>query len=261
VHTSIQSSTWSPLSVDNRAFELLWVHVGVSLFVAALYHPPRPVYAVADLLSYIEKCVAEVGHDYPLADIILAGDLNQLHDDDIVERTGLTQIVRQPTRGANILDRVFVSNPQLFSTVRVVSSVVKSDHKAVVAMSREAATSIGKTKQQRTFRRKTPAQNARFLRHLAAIELSIRPDPEELVRTPDPQAFYDSFYMFAIGLLDEFYPERTITVTSRDPSYVTPEIKTKLRRMNRLMRAGRVEEAGAWHVRLEGISCVAASVS
>jgi hypothetical protein len=130
-----------------------------------------------------------------------------------------------------------------------VSSVVKSDHKAVVAMSSEAATSIGKTKQQlRTFRLKTPTQNARFLRHLAAIELGIRPDPEELVRTPDPQAFYDSFYMFAIGLLDEFYPERTngtITVTSRDPSYVTPEIKAKLRRKNRLMRAGRVEEAGA----------------
>ena len=46
-------------------------------------------------------------------------------------------------------------------------------------------------------------------------------------------------------MLDEFYPERTITVTSRDPSYVTPEIKAKLRRKNRLMHAGRVEEAGA----------------
>ena len=55
-------------------------------------------------------------------------------DDDIIERTGLTQLVHQPTRGANLLDRVFVSNPQLYGTVRVVSSVVKSDHKAVVAL-------------------------------------------------------------------------------------------------------------------------------
>ena len=38
------------------------------------------------------------------------------HHSDIVERTGLTQIVRQPTRGANLLDRVFVSDPQLYST-------------------------------------------------------------------------------------------------------------------------------------------------
>jgi len=84
-------------------------------------------------------------------------DLNRLSDDRVVERTGLTQIVRQPTRGANLLDRVFVSNPQLYDTVRVVSSVVKSDHKAVVVMSSDGATSIGKTSQQRTYRPKTPS--------------------------------------------------------------------------------------------------------
>jgi len=34
-------------------------------------------------------------------------------------------------------------------------------------------------------------------------------------------------------------------MTTRDPEYITPDIKTKLRRKNKLMRAGRVEEAGA----------------
>ena len=63
VKSSIQSSVWSPSSVDNRAFELLWVRVGVSLFVAALYHPPRPVYVTDDLLSYVEHCVAQLSHD------------------------------------------------------------------------------------------------------------------------------------------------------------------------------------------------------
>jgi len=113
--------------------------MGARLFVAALYHPPRPVYAAADLLSHIDSCVAEVNHDYPLADIVVAGDLNQLCDDDVVERTGivlwLTQLVYQLTRGANLLDRVFVSDPQLYDTVRVVSTMDKSDHKAVVVLS------------------------------------------------------------------------------------------------------------------------------
>ena len=96
--------------VDNCAFEVMWVRVGVELFVAALYHPRRPVYAAADLLRPIENCIAEVIHDYPLADIVLTGDLNQLQDEAIVERTGLAQVVCQPTRGAKLLDRVFVSN-------------------------------------------------------------------------------------------------------------------------------------------------------
>ena len=48
-----------------------------------------------------------------------------------------------------------------------------------------------------------------------------------------------------IGLLDWFYPEHEITVTSSDPPYVTPTVKAMLRRKNCLMRAGRTEEAGA----------------
>ena len=47
------------------------------------------------------------------------------------------------------------------------------------------------------------------------------------------------------SLLDRFYPEREITTTSKDPRFVTPTIKAMLRRKNRLMRAGRTEEADA----------------
>jgi len=87
-----------------------------------------------------------------------------------------------------------------------VPSVVKTDHKAVVALPSGATAPNGKTRQRRTFRHRTPSQNAIFLQHLAAIDLGTRPEPEELACTADPQAFYDSFYSFAVGLLDEFYP-------------------------------------------------------
>ena len=42
-----------------------------------------------------------------------------------------------------------------------------------------------------------------------------------------------------------FYPVQYVTVTSRDPEFITPQVKAMLRRKNRLMRAGREEEAGA----------------
>ena len=155
-----------------------------------------------------------------------------------VERTGLTQIVQQPTRGAHILDRVFVSCPQ-YNTVRVGTSVVKSDHQAVVAYSDSAPHVQAKISARRTFRRKSPSQHVLFLQHVSAID---NDDPLPYVNT---QSEYNNFYNIALGLLDEFYPERTITITCRDPDWVTPEIKVMLRRKNRLMRAGRVEEAGA----------------
>jgi hypothetical protein len=66
-----------------------------------------------------------VSREFPTAHIIIAGDMNQLPSEDLVERTGLTQIVQQPTRGVNILDRLYVSCPQLYNNVRVVVSIVK----------------------------------------------------------------------------------------------------------------------------------------
>jgi len=137
VTSSVQSSRWVPaLAVASSALEIDWVRVGDRTFIAALYHPPSPTYRPEVLLEYIEACVAEITHDFLLVDIVIAGDVNQLPDQEVVERTGLMQIVHQPTRGTNVLDKIYVSSPDIYSTVRVVASVVKSDHKAAVAFSR-----------------------------------------------------------------------------------------------------------------------------
>ena len=88
-----------------------------SPFVAALYHPPRPIYDTADLLSYIENCIAELSHDYPLAEIVLAGDLNQLSDDDLIKRTGLIRLsASRPV--AQMCLTAFVSDEQLYGLYR-----------------------------------------------------------------------------------------------------------------------------------------------
>jgi len=52
------------------------------------------------------------------------------------------------------------------------------------------------------------------------------------------------------AVVNEFFPLRTITLSSTEPAYITPEIKNMLRRKNRLMRAGRVEKAGALAVQI-----------
>ena len=59
------------------------------------------------------------------------------------------------------------------------------------------------------------------------------------------QANFDEIYAVLLGLLNRFYPEQQITVTSTDPHFVTPAIKAMLRRKNKLMRSGRTEEADA----------------
>ena len=171
VTSALQSSRWTPSVAGLATLEVDWVRVGDRMLIAALYHPPRPIYKPEELLDYVDACVSEISHDFPLADIVIAGDVNQLSDRDVVERTGLTQIVRQPTRGTNILDRIYVSSPDLYRTVRVVKSVVRSDHKAVVAFA-DKAPSQQKTVVQRQYRTHTPAQHAQFLQHAVSIDFT-----------------------------------------------------------------------------------------
>ena len=120
---------------DTRELELLWVKVsapGRGVFVGALYHPPKPIYQVDVLLGQIERSVEELTLADASALIVLAGDLNQLDVNTVAERTGLTPLVKVPTRGDNILDMLFESEPS-YSNIKIVTSVVKTDHKAIIA--------------------------------------------------------------------------------------------------------------------------------
>lgn len=100
---------------------------------------------------------------FPTASIILAGDFNSLSDDDVVARSALCSIVDQPTRGVNKLDRIYVSEPS-YTSVKVVTPTGKSDHQAVIAYTGKPLKTVNKTREQLTFRRRSPNQHALFLK-------------------------------------------------------------------------------------------------
>jgi len=131
VRSSLQSAVWK-YSYDDTTFELLWVRCG-GMFIGSLYNPAKPQYQPQALVSYVDGCVQELMHDFPTAEIVIAGDFNKLPETSVVATTGRTQIVRQPARGANVLDQIYVSGPLVFDAIRVIKSGVKSDHLAVVA--------------------------------------------------------------------------------------------------------------------------------
>ena len=79
------------VSVSSSGFTL-----ETAAFLAVSYHPPWPPYKPEELLNYMENCVTEISRDFLLSDIVLVGDFNQLSDRDVVEGTGLTQIVHRP---------------------------------------------------------------------------------------------------------------------------------------------------------------------
>ena len=177
------------------------------MFVGALYHPPKPLYQSTALLDHVEAGVDALATAYPAATVVLAGDFNTMDDSEVVSRNAMHSIVNRPTRGVNILDRVYV-NELCYASVQVVTSTVSSDHKAVVAHTGPQLHQLNKTTQRRVFRRRTPTQHAMFLGY-ALLQQRF-----QLASGCDTQTNFDSFYDYMFGLLNQFYPEREITVTS-----------------------------------------------
>jgi len=207
--TTPSQSVWT-YSADNPTYELLWAHIG-DMFIGVLYHPPRPLYTPDSLLDYIKACIDEITHNHPTAFLVLAGDFNQRSHDELVERTVLTQIVKQPTRGANILDRIYVLCPLQYDTVRVVKLVVCSDHQAVMVCTASQPVRPNKQKFMGTHRKITPTQHAIFLQYISNHEDLF----ENHTDTLNTQSEFDLFYNIVTVLLDDFYPQSTVTFTSR----------------------------------------------
>ena len=246
VKSQLSAEVWT-CPGDTHTFELLWVRVQTDrhdLFIGAVYHPPKPIYRPAALHNYIEAAVDVLTATNHLPTIILAGDFNALDDSELISRNALTSIVNRPTHGDNYLDQIYV-NDLSYASVRVVESTVKTDHKAVIAYSGPQLQLLNKWREQRMFRCRSPTQHALFLEHASQMNIELEPDA-------DVQTNFDIMYDIMCSVLDRFYPEREITLTSSDPHYVTPLVKAMLRKKNRLMRmrAGRLAEADALAARV-----------
>jgi hypothetical protein len=64
VRENLISSVWTPRVISSTPFELLWIRVNC-VFVAALYHPPKPLYKTQDLQDHMENCMAEILNCFP----------------------------------------------------------------------------------------------------------------------------------------------------------------------------------------------------
>jgi len=105
--------------------------------------------------------VDEISCKFPTSEIVMVGDFNQLLDTDLTQRTGLAQMVDQPTRASDILDRIFESS-HMYTGVKVVTSTVKSDHLAIIAFTGSQPKDINKKRTVLQYRPRTPDQYAAF---------------------------------------------------------------------------------------------------
>src|SRR6218665_653842 len=189
-------------------------------------------------MDFIERSLDELLMAEGDVAVVFGGDFNQLNVLELSSRTGLTPLVNVPTRNNNILDMLMAS-PGASYHIKVITSTVRTDHRAVLATTGEQVKDRAKKSEKRLYRRRTPGQHTNLLQHLRNFDDSL------LVSIPDPQLAWDAFYHLTLKWLDDYYPLWSVTVTSREPAFMTPDIKYLLRRKNPLIKQGKLEEASA----------------
>ena len=172
--------------------------------------------------------------------MIIAGDFNTLLTDFISDLFGLTQLVDKPTHCSNIIDKIFVSNPEFYSACVVTKSLVKTKHMAVILnnISNSSATlNTNKSKvkcQVYDFRQ----PNIDYLRFTLGTY-----DWSTLYDINDIDELYSVFLDIVKTCISHCIPVKTVTIRNSDPYYITPLVKCLLVKRNKLRRRGKLDEA------------------
>ena len=241
----VDSAVYCPPS-DNQLFELLWIKCkvdSIDFYLGGLYHPPKPIYQVNDFVQFVESSVDSINNLSQNCTVTIAGDVNQLSDNCFTD-LGLLLSVHFPTHRGHCLDKIFVS-PSIYDNLKAIKSSIKTEHSATVARSDDVTiVDHNKTRRTCTFRQSTPALNAAFLSRVQTFNW------DNVVETFDIHQATDAFYTSVNVLLNSFYPNKTVTITSRDPPYITPVIKRMMREKNFHIPRRRVEQANALALRI-----------
>ena len=124
-------------------FECLWLRIStpnsVYIYACVVYHPDESLYDQEDLLDFLTTSCEYLMTVDPNCKIIIAGDVNQLKYKDLLVHASVSQMVKKPTRGENILDVFITNTPYLWEKVKVFESAIRSDHNMVIACPRSSA--------------------------------------------------------------------------------------------------------------------------
>ena len=82
--------------------------------------------------SFIVASCDKLLRDYPDAGVVLTGDFNSLDTNHFNKYLNLSQIVKEPARKNNILDKIFTNFSKLYASPFILSAVGKSDHNCIL---------------------------------------------------------------------------------------------------------------------------------
>ena len=162
---------------------------------------------------------------HPDSVVVCGGDLNQLDLQHLEALSSWNALVDILTRGDSHLYNCLKNRPDLFERCYPIQILIKTDQKGVVLPARNKL---------RPLRRKVTIRDSREHRK-QALYLALSPeDWSELLSSTNVDASVSQLKAKLITLMDTCLPLKTVTMSSRDPTWMSCLVKTLLKKKTRL---------------------------
>ena len=214
------------------------------VIVGAIYHPPSADDRVTT--SHILNCLDSVTRDHPYAGVVLVGDFNQLRDAALLAYP-LRQVVKSPTRGTAVLDKIYTSIQDWYETPVILPNVGRSDHNAVLMTPKNRSTNRG---EDAVVLVRSQDSNSRTLLGQAIINMDWNP----LYRLETCDEMTQSFYGTVTGLVDYYLPLMTVKRHTTDKPWVTDQFRRLIRCRQNALKNGQLTRYRAYRNRIQRLS-------
>jgi hypothetical protein len=101
-----------------------------SIIIATVYHPPQN--NDIELRKHPFQSLDSALAKFPNAGIVMLGDFNKFNPGPLTSSFNLSQVVKKPTRGSNILDKIPTTLSKHYIDAIILPSIGQSDHSSVL---------------------------------------------------------------------------------------------------------------------------------
>lgn len=211
------------------SLESLWIrgtipHTNQQFFVNASYHPPKHNHS--SLASYLAQSVTRIMSQFPHSSIFIGGDFNKLNLTELLDE-GLIILSTPPTRKDATLDLLLTNRSDMIDNTTTFNPSLHTDHLGIIMQPKLKTKPIRTKVQYRDF---SPSNKIFFgwllqhhnLSHIYSIE-----DTDQAAEELELQLYY---------ILQLAFPFKTVTMSDKDPNWITPKIKADLTKIKKIKK-------------------------
>ena len=185
-----------------------------------------------DFLGSVPECV-----------VLYGGDVNRLDLNSVVSALGLSALVDFPTRGQATLDNC-LTKPDLFNPPFSYKKLIKTDHTGVV---------LPPGRKLKPFCTKFQFRDCREHRKLQFAYKIQSCDRSHVIEADDVDCPVDRLNDTLHDIMHMCFPLRTVTLSTRDPPWISPLLKYLLKKRSKAAFRGKEAKTKELTVRISGI--------